>query len=159
MRCTLTSAILVKVKYENVLYIAQNMRSEDRRELLATRFEESPQSIARDCINLGSFGWTIHREKPICAIGAFEIWPGVWRAWMFATDEFPRVGLYVTKFAKNIMMPTLSKNAHRAECQSIEGHTSAHKWLEAIGGERESTLKNYGKNKEDFYLYSYTWGK
>lgn len=146
---------LHKLKYENVLYIAANMREADRKEITATRYDESPEAITEDCMNTGVFAWTIHKERPICAIGCFQIWPGVWHAWMYATDEFTKIRIFTTRFAKKIIIPTLEKYAHRAECHSVKGHKDAQKWLVSLGAKRETALKQYGKNKEDFYVYSW----
>ena len=47
--------------------------------------------------------------------------------------------------------------AHRLECRSMEGHVEAQRWLETIGATREATLHGYGREGEDFHVY--TWEK
>lgn len=142
--------------FRDILFVAENMRSEDKREIYATRWTDDPYQLARDCIGSSAgFAWTMGKNCPIAAIGAFPMWQNVWSAWMFATDRFPEIGLSMTKFVKNQFIPTIKKSAHRAQCFSIEGHDAAHKWLESVGGKRESVIENYGKNREKFFLY--TW--
>lgn len=148
----------VPVTHEDVLYVAQNMRDWDKREIYATRWREDPADVALDCMRVPDFAWTIHLDKPVCAIGAVPMHPGVWSVWMFATDEFPKIGIYATKFVKRIMIPALTQTAsHRAQCLSVEGHDEAQKWLRFLGAKPECRLREYGRNKEDFLLY--VWSK
>lgn len=144
---------LTELNYDDLLFIATNMRDDDKKEIYATRWSNSPIDLARDGMQFSPWSYIVHLERPICAIGAAPMHPGVWAVWMFATDEFPLIGLSLTKWVKRAFMPSLRYFGHRAECRSWSGHHSAHKWLENLGAIRESVLKDYGKNREDFYLY------
>lgn len=140
----------------DILYLAHNMREWDRREVFATRWDDDPNILAMDVMRWGSFAhvaWSGNR--PVAAIGAIEAWPTVWSVWMFGTDEFPKVGLGLTRFVRNTMIPAIiSKGARRGECKSIEGHDEAHRWLESLGAVREGApLQNYGKQGETFHTY------
>lgn len=84
------------------------------------------------------------------------MWPGVWGVWMFATDRFPEIGLFTTKFIKKNIISALIPVAHRAQCYSAESHTEAHKWLEVLGARKEAVLKDYGKEGQTFYLYRWS---
>jgi hypothetical protein len=149
---------LDKLDYNGLYTIAENMRPADAREIYATRWDEDPGSVAREALALSyDFGWIAAKDdRPICAIGAVSPHPGLWSVWMFATPEFPKIGLGVTKFALRYMKPALLQTGHRLECRSIDGHTDAHKWLEFCGFTRESSLPKYGKNGETFHIYSIT---
>lgn len=145
------------ITYRDCLRVAENMREADKIEIYATRWDNSPQMLTRDCLNTSAaFGWTIGKESPIVAIGAFPIWPNVWSVWMFATPRFPEVVLFTTKFVIKHMIKALLPICHRAECRSIEGHLSAHKWLEILGARREATLTDYGKDGQTFYVYRWS---
>src|SRR3546814_12825662 len=81
--------------------------------------------------------------------------PGVWSVLLFATDEFHKIRLSLTKHVKRVMIPALVEvGAHRAECHSMEGHAEAHAWLELLGAEREGVRPRFGKNGEDFECFS-----
>lgn len=144
----------------DALYVAQRMRAADAREIWATRWNEDPHELARDAVACAPVAWTACKgHVPVACIGAGPLHPGVWRVWMYATDDFPSVGMKVTKFARRVMIPALlHAGAHRAECLSIDGHDQAHRWLEALGAAREATLGGYGRDGEDFHLYAWRRG-
>lgn len=132
------------------------MREWDRREVFATRWDDDPNILAMDTMrwgNLTRVAW--NGERPVAVIGAIEIWPTVWSVWMYGTDEFPSVGLGVTRFVRDTLIPEIiGAGFRRAECKSLEGHTDAHRWLEALGARREGEpLLNYGKRGETFHTY------
>lgn len=152
------SVVLREAAYSELRFVAQNMRAADRKEIFATMWNDDPDMLSKNCLNTSAgMSWTMGKNVPIAAVGAFPCWPGVWSVWMFATDRFPEVGLSMTKFIKKRMIPAIWNHAHRAQCHSIYDHADAHKWLESLGAQRESVLKAYGKGGEDFYCY--TWSK
>lgn len=148
---------LAKPSFEDLLYVASHMRADDKMEVFATRWNDDPAALAADAMNpvLTPFAWIASKENPIAAIGAYPAWPGVWNIWMFATDEFPKISLSLSKFVKRRFMPRLKEVGHRGQCYSHEDHHNAHRWLEAMGGEREGTLKAFGKDGKDFHIYAW----
>lgn len=143
----------------DVRFVAANMRAADAAEIFATRWTDAPDDIVTDVMHAGPFVWTTGLERPIAVVGAFPSHPGVWQVFMFATDEFPRIGLGMTRFVRKCMIPALiDSNAHRAQCHSIEGHDVAHRWLESLGAQVESVAKGWGRNGEDFRVYVWTRG-
>lgn len=142
----------------DVAEVARNMREWDKREIYATRWEADPQALARDCMSSGDFAYTFWYEgAPIAAMGLIPMHPGVWNAWMFATDEFPKIGLMVTKFAKRVLFPSLlGQRAHRIFALSMVGHEDAQRWLVSLGAKPEARLANYGKGREDFVVYAWS---
>jgi hypothetical protein len=138
-------------------FVAANLRTEDAREINATREDESPDLLARDVCLRSPYAWVVGAEYPIACIGVSRLWPGVWDAWMFATDDFLRIGLPLTRWVRRTMMPLVkAAGAHRVHCRSIEGHTEAHAWLERLGAVREGALPGWGKERETFFVYR--WG-
>lgn len=137
-----------------IAYVVDNMRDSDRREIFATRWTDSQADLVKDCLMCGHFGWVMGLERPISFVGATPMHPGVWGVHMFATPEFRRIGHSLTRHVRRVMIPSLvSAGAHRAECKSMEGHDVAHRWLGYLGAQHEATLKEYGRNGEDFRLY------
>jgi hypothetical protein len=137
--------------------VALNMREWDKREIYANRFDENPVTVAEQAAVMGKdVGWVAGLERPIAAFGCFMMWPGVWSMWLFATDEFGRIGISMTKLIVRRIVPMLwEADAHRLEARSMEGHTDAQRWLELIGARREATLKGYGRGREDFHVYAW----
>lgn len=139
----------------DVLYITHHLREWDRKEVFATRFSDDPDQLAMDVLRWGPNWWVAGEDKAIAVIGATEVWPGCWSVGMFATDEFSKIGLPLTKWVKRSMIPHIAQQGiRRGECRSIEGHEMAHRWLETLGAKREGDgLKKYGKDGETFFTY------
>jgi hypothetical protein len=130
------------------------MREWDRKEIYATRWTDQPEELARACMVSQDLAFTVWLDEPVSCFGALPIWPGVASVWCFGTERFNECGLFLTRFMQKHWIPLLKEAGfHRAQCASIEGHLDAQKWLEALGAERESTQKSFGKNKETFYVY------
>ena len=144
---------------ELVLPIAENMREWDKREIYATRYDECPEGVADAVMHTGDLAWTAGLDKPIVAFGCAEMWPNVYSMWLFATDDFGRIGISMTKLIVRTIVPLLFEaGAHRLEARSMEGHDDAQRWLEVIGAKREATLKGYGRERQDFHVYTWERG-
>ena len=146
--------IVEPLEFDTALYVTTRLRAADAREIYATRIDEDPARLAADAAARVPFAWCAGKGEPIACIGVVPLWPGVWEAWMFATDRFSEIGLPLTRFAKRGIIPAVAAaGAHRIHCHSIEGHDQAHRWLEALGAVRESEKTGYGKGGETFYVY------
>lgn len=140
-------------------HVARNMRESDRREIGATMFGDDMESFSAQLMNDRDFAWTAGTEDlgPIAAFGAVPLWPGSWLVWMFATPDFPKIAMPLTRLVKRKLLPAmLSPDFQRVQCHSIEGHDFAQRWLEFLGFNREASLQCYGKGGETFHLYSIT---
>jgi len=150
---------LAKLNEADLLYVADNMREWDRKEIYACRWSDDAAPLVESLLACGEFAWVVGTDegKPVAALGAIPYWNGVWEVWMFATDDWPQVAGGVAKFIKRSVIPALkSTGAHRVQCKSMEGHLDAHRWLEMLGASKESEMKNYGRMGELFYLYCWT---
>lgn len=136
--------------------ITARLREWDQREIFATRRDDSAIALAEDALDCGPISWIAGIERPIAAFGCAPMWHGVWSMWLFATDEFNRIGISVTRLVTRTIVPMMiDAGAHRLEARSMEGHTDAQRWLEVIGAKREATLRAFGRDGEDFHVY--TW--
>jgi hypothetical protein len=147
--------VILPASFEDALSVASKMRAADRRELGATQWSDDfDEFIAHATVGCAPTAWCAHRLCPIGIVGAAPKHPNTWQVFMYATDDFPLVGLCMTRFIVRAMIPALvAAGARRAECYSIEGHTEAHRWLELLGATREATLREYGRGGEDFHVY------
>ncbi|CUW38786.1 protein of unknown function [Magnetospirillum sp. XM-1] len=146
---------LAELNYADVLRVAANMREWDKKEIYATMWSDDPMDLAeKTMVTAGAFSWIAGTDRPIACFGAVNPWPGVWTAWMFATDELPKVGLGLSRFVRNNIIPTLRKSgSHRIHAYSMVGHTDAHDWLHLLGAEIETTHRGFGRNGEDFHVF------
>lgn len=144
--------------FEDMLRIAHNLRARDREELFATRYGDDPADIARDATLTGAFRWGAYLDgTPVAALGAFPRWPGVWTAWAYGTDDWPKVIRLLTRHARNFMLPALYRaGVHRVDACAMESHTDARLWLEYLGAEPKEVLDKWGRNGETFVNYVWT---
>lgn len=144
---------LPQIDHEAVSYIAAHMRASDLREIEATNW--SMDGFADRVMLASEFAFfASHRGRPAAVIGALPMWPGVWSAFAFGTDDFQPCGARLTKFVRRFLIPGIwNAGGHRIECASIEGHDEAHAWLESFGAVRESEMPGYGRGGETFYRY------
>jgi hypothetical protein len=144
---------------QEVFYVAENMRERDFWEISALRYADDRKQVAYDLADkLANFQtvYVLGVDKPIVCLSYLPVRPGVWSLGMFATDEIKKVGLFLTKRIIRDIIPTLDRaNAHRVEAYSIDGYEEIHNWLRFLGLKEECTLKKYGKNGEDFKVFSY----
>jgi len=147
--------IVQPVTYDAALYVALRMRALDAEEIFACRWRDEPEDVARAAAGRGPLAWAVGADgEPIACIGVFEVWPGLWESWMFATDKFDMIGKPLTRFARRVIIPALkTARARRVQCHSMEGHTVAHRWLESFGAVHEHTIRRFGRDGQDFRLY------
>jgi hypothetical protein len=138
--------------------VCANLRESDRREINALHWDEDPDRLVRSVLYCPDAAWLAWIDsRPVAAVGATPMWPGVWSVWAFGTDEFRQVGLLLTKHVRRFIIPMIQRaSGHRAECKTIEGHHEAHRWLESFGLQREGTHPGYGRNGETFHTYART---
>ena len=141
--------------------IAVNMRERDYDECSALSFTDNRHDLAEEIARY----WSRSETTIVCGtkehggIAAFTYIPqrkGVWNLGLFATDQFYKIHLSLTKLIIKSIIPTLDNaGAHRVEAQSIAGYETVHNWLKFLGLEEESVLRGYGCNGEDFINFSY----
>mgnify|MGYP001157944213 CR=1 FL=1 len=143
---------------EQVHAVALRMRDRDFKEFRATSFHDTREALADDLAE--RFGGrddvlcVAKAGEPVCIGGALEMWPGVLTLMLFATPEFPSVGLEVTRFLKTELFPRHeAAGAHRIQAVSLEGYSEVHDWLASLGLEREGVMRRFGKRGEDFVQF------
>ena len=147
---------LARLNRADVLRVADNMREWDRKEIYATLWTDDAAEFTEYVMaTAGEFSWVGGLDGvPIACFGARNSWPGVWTAWMFATDDLPKIGLGLSRFVRNNIIPTLRKSgSHRMHAYSMEGHVDAHNWLRLLGADIECTHHGFGRGGEDFHVF------
>lgn len=144
--------------FQDVLVVAENMRPRDRDEIFATRWDDAPERVAQDVVNTGAFRWGAYLNgDPVAMLGVHPRWPNVWTAWAFATPEWRKVVIPVTRHVRHFILPALfNAGAHRVDCLALETHKDARKWLTYLGATPEKSLDKWGKSGETFVSYVWT---
>lgn len=143
----------------DIFTVASAMRDSDFREFSAfyagpTKLDIAYQLVMkygnRDDVIVASDG------GPIAVGGLLQARPNVITLWMLATDDFPRIGLGLTRFlVKRMIPPLVDAGVHRIECASIEGYATAHTWIRALGLRQEAVMPGYGQNGETFIQFAW----
>ncbi len=142
----------------DVAVVARGMRPHDRAERLALSSGDDPVLAATHFLSLPHLAVTVWRDdRPVAVIGAVYAHPGVASTIFFATDEFPRVALSTTRWIRKTLFPALlAADVHRLQVCSMGQayHVRSHDWIWSFGARPEAVLQGYGKNREDFTLYT-----
>lgn len=153
--------IMLDRSFETIYQVAANMRERDYEEIVSMTACDSREALAlylaeRHKDHGRSFVFGLDDGVPIAVLSLAEQWPGVWSMGLFATDSFQQIGLSLTKLIVRGIIPALDEEkAHRVECVSIEGYTQVHRWLEALGLDREGVLRNYGRDGQDYVIFAW----
>lgn len=146
--------MIVRAEYDHIRDVICAMRADDLREIEETCWARDHEESLLN--THGVRVAVVHDGKACAVMGVVPIWPNVGQAWLIGTDEIGNHGVEVAHAAKRVIKTLLDLEMHRIHAYSAAFHTQAHQWLEMIGFRRESTLKQYGKTGEDFYLYAIT---
>ena len=144
---------------QDIFTVAQKMRDKDFNEISSLLYVDDRDELAFNLSNKISNFETVYvvgDTEPVAIVSYIPVRPGVWSLGMFATDKFKSVGLYLTKRIIRDIIPVLDRaKAHRVEAFSIDGYDEVHDWLDFLGLQEECTLSKYGKNGEDFKVFSW----
>lgn len=152
---------MIPLSLAAVEYLAINMRAIDAAEVYGMRGHDNPHILAHEVIlaaSYGKAGIVEHNGRPCGIVGVSPMWPGVWSAWAFGTDDWPKAIVRLTRFSRQVLRPfIIERGAHRLQCESRVDHHDAHRWLMAMGAKPDGLLQGYGRDGSDYIIFS--WGK
>jgi hypothetical protein len=121
------------------------------------RWDNDPEALAADLWTVaGPSAYTVVLDRPVYVGGAVNTHPGVWRLWGFATPEWPKIAVPLTKWVRRFMIPAVFKcGAHRCESHTLRGNDKVEGWLRLLGGQMESVMRGYGRGGEDVAVYAW----
>lgn len=145
---------------DDVFTVAIGMRQGDYEEFSAVSFANNRAELAAILAErYGGHpdvlcGW--RGNQPACIGGLVMARPNVVSLLFFGTDDFPRIGLGVTRFIRRELFPRYeAAGVHRFEAVSMATHNEAHVWLKTLGLEPETDpLAGYGRKGEAFIQFS-----
>ncbi len=150
--------MIAPATWVDILSVALQMRDRDFEEMSATSHAKNRVELAEELADrYGTRHDLLCVSKdgaPVCIGGAVPAWPGVVSLMMFATPQFPEVGLETTRFIRGRYFPALEANGiHRIQAISLAGYTEVHDWLRTLGMEQEAVIPAFGKNGETFVQF------
>lgn len=141
--------------------VALNMRDRDVDEFTAINFadtrEELAEALERRYEGDPSVMCGYWKDRPTCIGGAMQNRPGVVSLLFYATNDFPKIALPMTRWLRNELFPRLIDEGgiHRIEAIAINGRKDVMAWLYTLGLAPETgPLYGYGKRGEAFLLFS-----
>lgn len=149
--------MIVPLTLEHAQYITNHMAKDDLAEILATHWLDTTEGFAEQCVNTNGLKLCALADDgtPVAMGGIAFFMPKVGTAWMVGTERMIEKRLEVTRYCKNAVNNSINSNIiHRVHAFASGLHYRTHPWLEAIGLKREAVLHKWGKNGEDFILFS-----
>ena len=151
--------MIVPLTLERALYVSRHMRDEDWRELSALRFSPTRERFAEEAMIAAQRGAALCVERngrPVAIMGCALVHPTLATAWMWATDEFPRVAVEATKAALAILRATHEGGVVRIDALSHWENKRAHRWLRrALGFVQTALHEKYGADGADYILFTH----
>lgn len=145
---------------EDIYKVALAMRQRDFDEISAVNMANTREDLADSLSEFYSKNGNMIAARidgeAIAIGGAVEVRPNVAALLFFATDDFHKVAVPVTRFIKSQLFPSLEASGiHRIECASLVGYDYTRRWLKMLGMRAEiGTMQAFGKNGEDFTMFA-----
>lgn len=153
---------LLTPDYQNILFVLENLREQDRLEceaftgqppgpFLAEHYEKQATSdllfeVAGD-----------DRGLPVAVYGFSLLTPFVLQAHLLATDDFRKIAPKVTRRGRRHILPALkARGFRRIEARALLDNQGACLWLELLGAKPECVMP-IGARGEAFVQYALTW--
>ena len=148
----------VAPNFENVQYLVDHMRERDRREIMALRWDDDINAFGVEVMNFAGPMWRVWEKDgvPVALGGVTPMRPGVVLGGLFGTADWHYALRHIMTWGRRWVIPRLlASGTHRGECYALAANTDSRKFIEACGGEIESLLHQYGREREDFILYAW----
>lgn len=150
---------LTKPLLADYIYCAHYLPEDQRRQWVAL-WDGKPYDSERLAIMLASRPgpkWALVEQdgKPVCIGGYDMIREGVWQDFLIGSVEgWQNHWRSITKHCRRVMDVMLKTEAWRLQTVSLADRTRAHQWYRTLGLEYEGTLRAYGANGEDCFMFS-----
>ena len=139
---------------EQILFVAENMREDDWREVVADSRLATAQEIAAACKALPCVVYAALADGvPVAVGGVARNEPGVAQAWLFGTRQIGRCKIEIAHLVRRLTRHAW-QDGLEVQARSAAFHTRAHRWLNSMGFRKASVLGGYGLGGEDFVVFS-----
>ena len=150
--------MIVPATMEHLLYVARHMQVMEKASCSAVMWGGfDPDKLARRFMRTDiRYCCLDENHVPVVVGGMDIITPAVGHAWMFGTDDFPKVIREVTRATRKALDRMLENDLLRVEVRCLEAHKIAHDWYRRLLGftEPPAMLRSYGVGGENFLLFA-----
>lgn len=149
----------------DLCFTAANAREIDKQEIVASgprTMQEAGYITWELTDKIGGVAYSVWVDgNPEFSFGftrQTELIPGLFSGWAWGSDKTMACMVEISRWARNgHLFGILDKlGVARIEARSIHNHFEAHRWLLWLGFERETDLKDWGRNRERFVLFGWT---
>jgi hypothetical protein len=158
MSSTLLGKVGDAIAERDLLYILDNLRERDRKEMAATGDVYRLGMIIRPLWDMAKFKslFMDRRGNPAAFIMMHEVTPVSLSASLLATDRWLDVARPLTLWGLRFFKPqALEMGYRRCECRTLAGHVDAIWFLERMGFLWEARIEDFGRNGEVFEQYAW----
>jgi hypothetical protein len=142
--------------FDDLRFLAINLRPEDRLELSVTRDLQRYEDLAWSAAFSRWRKVAIVERQPVFAFGANEIphEPRV-HVWGFGSVDAVQALKPVTRYIKKLMVPEILRSGViEAQAVSHPANAVSHRWLIFLGFRLKATITGVGARKEDMLLFT-----
>jgi hypothetical protein len=146
------------VTSEGLAHIVRNLRPRDRHEIFALRWNDDEDQFVAEVMAVAGSLWSMWSldGEPVAVNGVVPVRPGVVIAGAFGTGKWRSVVRPMTRWSLNYVIPVLKLSKfHRGEAYVLASNNDSRHWIKLLGGEVESLLKGFGREREDYLLYAW----
>ena len=142
---------------EGLMWVMTHLRKADELEVKATIWQGDWEATIGKIAAIPGLKLEARLDRtqePVVIGGVVPIWSGLCSGWLFGTDKFKRLGLQVTRTARNALRGLDEGGLRRIEVRPIEGNYEVVRWLRLLGFSCEAILTQFGQHGENFFLFS-----
>lgn len=127
----------------------------DRMELLERGWQRrEDREIYANYPRLGPSYTLLDGDIPIISGGVAIMWQGVGDSWMLVSKHIRRYPLSVYKNVSSIMESIIERHKlHRIQTVIKEDDSTAIIWIERLGYTREGVLRQFGPDRQNYFIY------
>lgn len=141
---------------EDVERVARNLCPRHARNVCMLSFADDPVAAAMGVMWANPIGVSFWRDgEPVAVGGAVITHPNNASTFFFGTPAWPKCLLEISRFYHHDLRDTLTRaGVRRVSVFAPAGDPEGERWKKLLKCELEAVLKGFGKNGEDFSLFT-----
>ncbi len=129
--------------------LSMRWREEDTFKLVDRDLDKILKKTNKGCSFTG-----FAEDKIIGCAGILPLWDGVGHAWVVMGKDYKKHRIWIHKQVKSMFFKiAVGMGFQRVQANVQADFYDALRWIEALGFTCESTLKRYGPDGKDHYMY------
>lgn len=141
-------------------FVTANLRPMDHREVFCQLAPGTKTHELAYALTLADDTYcAFFKDRPVAIYGVGPINICTLSVWAIGTRDMRRAVPAITRHIMETILPEkIEQGFTSAEARTIEGHHTAHRWMQSLGGEPHGEPFVFGRGGERFILYRWTVG-